>query len=231
LGRHQLQYKPVVQKRKHSMPESGSVTSQVVFDLGGVLIDWNPRHLYRKIFGDDETAMEGFLAEVCSPEWNAQQDAGRSFAEAVAEREALYPQHAELIAAYFERWPEMLGGPIEESVSVLASLKQAQVPVFALTNWSRETFPFALERFDFLRWFDGIVVSGEEGLAKPDPQIYRVLTERYAVVPEQAVFIDDSAANVDAAHAMGMVGIHFQNDGQLHGQLHELGVAGLEAGR
>lgn len=211
------------------MPGFDSAVGQVVFDLGGVLIDWNPRYLYRKLFQGDEVGMERFLEEVCTPEWNGQQDAGRPFSDAIAERTSLFPHYAELIAAYIERWPEMLGGPIAESVNMLARLKLAQVPVYALTNWSGETFPYALERFSFLQWFDGIVVSGDEGVAKPDPVFYRRLTDRYGLVPEETVFVDDSYANVNAARSVGMKAIHFLNDGQLHNQLQGIGVAGLGA--
>ena len=142
----------------------------VVFDLGGVLIDWNPRHLYRKLLPDD-ASIEEFLAEVCTSEWNYQQDAGRTVAEAVGELSGRHPDKAPLIAAYYERWEEMLGGAIEASVALLEELDAAGVPLYALTNWSRETFPIARRRFPFLERFRGIVVSGEEGAAKPDPPV------------------------------------------------------------
>ena len=177
----------------------------VVFDLGGVLIDWNPRYLYRRLF-DDEAAMERFLAEVCTGAWNEQQDAGRSWHEAVASLSAQFPQHAKLIAAYRDGWREMLGGVIQGSVDLLAELKARGVRLYALTNWSHETFPRAkeIERFGFLHWFEGIVVSGEERLVKPDPRIYRRLFERHAIDPARAIYIDDARRNVDAAAALGM---------------------------
>ena len=175
----------------------------VVFDLGGVLIDWNPRYLYRQLF-DDEVAMERFLAEVCTGAWNERQDAGRPWAEAVATLSADFPEHAPLIAAFRDRWKEMLAGPIHDSVAVLAELKACGVRLYALTNWSHETFPLALEMYDFLHWFEGIVVSGEEQLIKPDPRIYQCLFERYGIEPARAIYIDDARRNVDAAAALGM---------------------------
>jgi len=143
----------------------------VVFDLGGVLIDWNPRYLYRKLFDDDE-GMERFLSEVCSPEWNTRQDAGRLWREAVSELTTRHPDQAAMIAAYHLRWPEMLGGDIPEAVELLKELKQQRLRLYALTNWSHETFPVARSRFAFLDWFEGIVVSGEERMVKPDPAIF-----------------------------------------------------------
>jgi 2-haloacid dehalogenase len=196
----------------------------VVFDLGGVLLDWNPRHLYRKLFAGDEAAMESFLAEVCTPEWNERQDAGRSFADAVA---ALLPRHAkqaELIAAFGERFDEMIAGPIAGTVAILAELKRAGVPRYALTNFSAETFGPQRRRFEFLSWFDGIVVSGEEGAIKPDPRIFRILLERYRLVPEDTVFIDDNPANAAAAAALGIHGIHFRSPQLLRRELESHGL-------
>ncbi|MDE2315041.1 MAG: HAD family phosphatase [Xanthomonadaceae bacterium] len=177
----------------------------VVFDLGGVLIDWNPRYLYRRLF-DNEAAMERFLAGVCTSAWNEQQDAGRPWSEAVDSLSAQFPQHAGLIAAYRDGWREMLGGVIQGSVDLLAELKRRGVRLYALTNWSHETFPLAkeIERFGFLHSFEGIVVSGEERLIKPDPRIYQRLLGRYAIEPGRAVYIDDARRNVDAAEALGM---------------------------
>jgi 2-haloacid dehalogenase len=194
----------------------------VVFDLGGVLIDWNPRHLYRKLFAGDDAAMESFLAHVCTDEWNRRQDAGRSFADAVAE---LLPRHADkadLIAAFGLRFDEMIAGTIEGTVDILADLKRSGVPRYALTNWSAETFPPQRQRFEFLAWFEGIVVSGEEGVIKPDARIYRILLGRYGIAPEEAVFIDDSPVNAEAASALGMHGIHFRSPELLRRELEAL---------
>ena len=193
----------------------------VIFDLGGVLIDWNPRYLYRKLL-DDEAAVEHFLATVCTPAWNQQQDAGRPIAEAVAQLTAQWPQHAALIAAYYDRWIEMLGGPLQETVDVLAALRQRRVPLFALTNWSAETFPHALDRYDFLGWFQGIVVSGEEKIKKPDHRLYQVLLDRYSLAVPDTVFIDDSPANVAAAREMGLHGLHFSTAQTLRRDLEAL---------
>ncbi|WP_225578532.1 HAD family phosphatase [Rhodanobacter sp. 7MK24] len=197
----------------------------VVFDLGGVLIDWNPRYLYRRLF-DDETAMERFLAEVCTSAWNERQDAGRSWHEAVDGLSAQFPQHAGLIAAYRDGWEEMLGDAIQGSVDLLAELKERGVRLYALTNWSHETFPRAkeIERFGFLHWFEGIVVSGEEQLIKPDPRIYQRLFERYSIDPARALYIDDARRNVDAASALGMHAWWFRDSDGLRGWLASHGL-------
>jgi 2-haloacid dehalogenase len=198
----------------------------VIFDFGGVLLDWNPRYLYRKLFGDDEVAMERFLAEVCTSEWNLRQDGGRPWAEAVAELSAQHPTHAELIRAYHERWEDMLRGPIDGSVTILGELKQAGRPLYGLTNWSHETFPIARMRYPFFAWFDGIVVSGVERMTKPDPRLYACLLERYRIDADRAVFIDDNQHNVAAAVALGLGGIHFRSPAQLRAELTALGVLG-----
>src|SRR5689334_16788244 len=151
--------------------------SIVVFDLGGVLIDWDPRHLYRKLLAGDDAAMEDFLATVCTHEWNRCQDAGRSFAEGARLLKAEHPGKAELIDAYGTRFDEMIAGPIGGSIEILAELRDCGTPLYGLTNWSAETYPAALQRFDFLRWFQGILVSGEVGLIKPDPRIFKLLIE------------------------------------------------------
>lgn len=174
----------------------------VLFDLGGVLIDWNPRHLYRQYF-DDVATMEDFLERVCAPSWNHEIDAGRSVDEAVAERQALFPEHAWLIALWRDGWPRMLGGAIEETVALLRALRERAVPLYALTNWSAETFPIARERFGFLDWFAHIVVSGEVGLAKPDPAIFALASRHTCAAPERTLFIDDSPVNVAAARSLG----------------------------
>jgi 2-haloacid dehalogenase len=195
-----------------------------VFDFGGVLIDWDPRHLYRKIFGDDVAAMEHFLSNVCTPEWNLCQDAGRSFGEATAALACEHPEKVDLIAAWQSRFDETMRGPIEGAVEILAELRDRGVPLYGLTNWSAETFPIGLRRFEFLNWFQGVVVSGQEKMVKPDPRLFRLLLERYAIMPETAVFIDDNARNVAAATALGLHGIHFTNPTALR---HELMAVGL----
>jgi len=202
----------------------------VIFDFGGVLVDWNPRYLYRKLFGADTVAMERFLAEICTMEWNVRQDAGRLWADAIAELVAHHPDHAALIRAYHERWEEMLAGPIDGSVAVLGELRDAGYRLYGLTNWSSETFPLARARYRFFDWFHGIVVSGEEGMIKPDHRLYARLFERYGVSPARAVFIDDNRHNVDAAVALGVRGIHFQSPAALRGELVALGLLDQRTG-
>jgi len=193
----------------------------VIFDLGNVLIAWDPRRLYRQLF-DDEARMEWFLREVCSSAWNEQQDAGRPWTEATALLRAQFPEHEELIDAYHLRWEETLVGAMDDSVALLAQLRERGVRLLALTNWSQETFPIARQRFAFLQWFEGIVVSGEEKLIKPDPRIYQRLLERYGVEPSTALYIDDSARNVAAAEALGMQGWWFRDADGLRQRLVEL---------
>jgi 2-haloacid dehalogenase len=209
-----------------------SVPTTVVFDLGAVLIDWNPRYLYRSLI-DDPDEMERFLAEVTTPAWNHEQDRGRRWEDAVAELVERHPAHADLIRAYHERWPEMLGEQLHETVDVLAELRDAGVALYALTNWSAETWPIAVERYPFLGWFRGIVVSGEVGAAKPEPAIFQALVGRYGVVPADSVFIDDQPANVEGARRQGFRAIRFVDAAKLRNELEALGVLsdpGREAG-
>ena len=201
----------------------GGAFGAVVFDLGGVLIDWNPRHLYRKLF-EDAGEMEDFLATVCNPAWNQRQDAGRPVAEATAELKARHPDKAALIEAYYGRWPEMLNGAIDGTVAILAELKDRGTPLYALTNWSAETFPHARCRFGFLDWFRAIVVSGDIGLIKPDADIYELLLATQDLTAAETVFIDDKGENVEAARALGFHGIRFTESESLRTALGELGV-------
>lgn len=193
----------------------------VVFDLGGVLIDWNPQYLYGRLI-PDAAARARFLAEVCPQSWNERQDAGRALDAATAERLALFPQHADLIAAYYGRWEEMLAGAIDDTVVLLEALHRRGVPLYALTNWSAELFPVARRRFAFLEYFRGIVVSGEEGLVKPDPAIFRVLCERHRLAPATCLFIDDNPANVAAAATLGFAHHRFASAAALRTCLNEL---------
>lgn len=193
----------------------------IIFDLGGVLIDWNPRYVYRGIF-DTEEKIDWFFENICTNEWNEMQDAGRSLKEATEELVSKYPEHEMEVRAYYDRWEEMLGGPIHETVEILRSLKETKkYKMYALTNWSAETFPVALQRYDFLNWFDGIVMSGEERTRKPFPEIYRVLLDRFNINSSEAVFIDDSLRNIKGAEAMGIAGIHFQSAQQLFQDLRQ----------
>jgi len=193
-----------------------------VFDLGGVLIDWNPRYLYRKLFPGDENAMEDFLATICTPSWNKEQDAGRSFAGGCALLKAAHPAAALRIDAWFERYEEMLAGPIQGTVDILAELRAQGVPLYALSNWSVETFPFALKRFEFLKWFQGIMLSGEVRLLKPDSKIYDRFLKTFAIDPANTVFIDDLQPNVEAAAALGMHTVRFTNPVALRAELRKL---------
>jgi len=179
----------------------------LLFDLGGVLIDWNPRHLYRQVYGDAET--EFFLKNVCTPEWNLALDGGRPFSEAIREKQASWPEYRDAIDWWWSRWEEMLNGAIPGTVELLAELKALGHPLYALTNWSAETFPMARKHYAFLDWFREIVVSGREGLVKPDPAIYRLAAERCGIPMAGTVFIDDGLANVNAAKALGFDAIRF----------------------
>ncbi|WP_400194347.1 HAD family hydrolase [Hymenobacter sp. B81] len=200
------------------------IPSAIVFDLGGVLLDWNPRHLYRQLF-NDKASMEQFLASVCTPAWNDAQDAGRPLAEATAQLVAEHPAHAAYIEAYYNRVDEMFGGPVQGTVAILEELRASgRYSLYALTNSSAETFPHALRLFPFLDWFDGIVISGEEKTRKPFPEIYQILLCRYGLEARRTVFIDDNPTNVKAAIAQGLLGIHFRSPEQLRTDLKTYGV-------
>lgn len=196
----------------------------VIFDLGNVLIDWNPRYLYRKIL-KDEDQITWFLENICTSEWNDQQDAGRTFDEAIRELIPKHPEWEEAITAWGSRWQETIRGPIQESVDILTEIKnKKQHRLYALTNWSAETFPWALDNFPFLHWFEGIVVSGHEKTRKPFPEFYQILFERYSIDPSKAIFIDDNFKNVEGARSVGLPTIHFQNAKQLRDELKQIGV-------
>lgn len=196
----------------------------IIFDLGGVLIDWNPEYVFREVIPDEEKR-RFFFENICTHDWNVEQDAGRPLAEATELLVNEYPEWESEIRAYYGRWEEMLGGPIHETVDLLRELRErADHRLLALTNWSGETFPVALSKYDFLHWFEGIVVSGDEKTRKPFADIYEILLDRYEVTPEEAVFIDDSLKNVEGAEAVGINGIHFQGVAQLRETLQEWGV-------
>ncbi len=179
----------------------------IVFDFGGVLVDWNPRHFYKNDFSSNEE-MEDFLANVCTTEWNIEQDRGRSLAEATSIKIKEFPDKEELIRKYYGQWVNMLNGSIQENVDVLLALK-GKYELFGLTNWSAETFPIALEIFPFFDLFEGkIVVSGEEKLIKPDPAIFHVLLDRYNLNAQECMFIDDNYDNIRAAQELGFYTIH-----------------------
>ena len=195
----------------------------VVFDLGGVLIDWNPRYLYRKVLPEAE--VERFLAEVCTQAWNERQDAGRTVAEATAELVARFPDQEALVRAYYDRWDEMLGGLIEGTAAIVEELAaRGEVELYALSNWSSETFHHARGRYAVLERFRAILVSGEERLIKPDPRFFELLFTRHGVAPARAIFIDDVERNVEAARRLGMTGIRFDSPAQLRAELVRLGA-------
>ena len=196
----------------------------IVFDLGGVLVDWNPRYLYEKIF-DTTEEVDWFLNNICTSDWNAQQDAGRTMEEATKWLVDRHPEYEAEIKAYYARWTEMFNGHIDGTVEILSNLLETGAyRVLALTNWSGETFPTALQLFDFLHWFEGIVVSGDEKLIKPDHRIYHRLFNRYHLTPQESVFIDDSLPNIITARKLGMYGIHFKNPDQLTAELRHLEI-------
>lgn len=196
----------------------------IIFDLGGVLIDWNPRYLYRKIFKTEEE-VTWFLENICTGEWNDKQDAGRSFQEATDELVAKFPDHEDAIRAWYDRWQETIPGPVHETVEILKHFKdKAGHRLYALTNWSAETFPWALSTFDFLHWFEGIVVSGVEKTRKPFPEFYQILFDRYQIEPNRALFIDDNFKNIEGGNAVGLNTIHFQSPAQLRSELEAWGL-------
>jgi 2-haloacid dehalogenase len=195
----------------------------VVFDIGGVLLEWNPRNLYRKLF-DDEREMERFLEEVCTLEWHDAHDRGKPFSESCAELAARHPAYADEIQAWGRRSEEMVGGPIGETVELLRELKDAGVPCYALTNMEAETYPQRVERFEFMRWFDGALVSGFEGIAKPDAEVFQLLLRRFDLVRETTLLIDDSPRNVAAAISVGMQAVEFRCASQIRGVLQEAGL-------
>lgn len=196
----------------------------IIFDLGGVLCDWNPDYVYKTVF-DNEEEMKWFYDNICTPHWNEEQDAGRSLAEATELLVKEFPDHEENIRAYYGRWEEMLKGPIEGTVDIFRELRSMnKYQILALTNWSAETFPIALQRFDFLHWFDGRVVSGEEKTRKPYREIYETLVQRFDVDPRTALYTDDNTRNLAPAKELGMHTIHFQSPPQFRRELLALGV-------
>ncbi len=194
----------------------------IIFDFGGVLVDWNPRYMYRDHF-PSEAEMEYFLHHICTDEWNIEQDRGRTLAEGTTILQAKYPEHHDLIQLYYDGWETMLKSDIPETVTILHQLKE-KYNLYGLTNWSAETFPIALERYSFFREFKGIVVSGEEKLIKPDKRIFHVLFDRFQINPAHSVFIDDNLKNIETARETGLHAIHFQNPSQLEKALETINV-------
>ena len=204
------------------------MSKSIIFDLGGVLLDWDPRHLYRKLFPADEAAMERFLGEICTMAWHLQHDAGRPFAETCAELKREHPGHEALIDAFAHRHDEMTAGAIPDTVALLERLAAHGVPLYAITNYPAETFPMAQKKFAFLALFRDVAVSGVERVLKPSAELFNILLRRNNIVPGEAIFIDDSIKNVDAARALGLHAIHFRSAQELEHELLALGV--LRAG-
>ena len=197
----------------------------VIFDLGGVLIDWNPEYVYLEVFENDRKKMEWFFGNICTNDWNENQDAGYPMAKATEERIALFPEYENLIRMFYGRWEDMLGNAITETVEILDKLiKSEKYKIVALTNWSHETFPIALERFEFLHCFEGIVVSGEEKTRKPFKDIYNLTLNRYNIKAENSIFIDDNLRNINAANELGIHGIHFKGAKLLYSQLKKYNI-------
>ncbi len=184
----------------------------IIFDLGGVLIDWNPEYVFDENYFASQEQRDFFFKNVCTPDWNENQDAGYPIAKATEEKLIEFPEWEKPINEFYGRWVEMLGEQIQGTVDIFKQLKEnKKLKFYALTNWSAETFPIALERFDFLQWFDGRVVSGEEKMRKPFPEFFQLLLNKHTVKPEEALFIDDNLRNVKAAEKMGIISVHFQS--------------------
>ena len=197
----------------------------IVFDFGGVLLDWNPRNLYRQFFSDPDE-IDRFLSEINFPEWNLQQDKGRPFSQGIAELSAKFPHYSQLIRAYSENWGDSIVGPIAGTVGILQRLKNAGYALYGLSNWSSETFPIAYEKYDFFKLFDGIVISGEVKLLKPDPAIFEIILKMIKRPAVECLLIDDSEANIAAAQKLGFAVIHFKTPEQLEIELEKLILSG-----
>jgi 2-haloacid dehalogenase len=195
--------------------------TNIVFDFGGVLLDWNPRYFYRTFFWD-EKEMEHFLANICTDEWNAEQDRGRPFSEGITLLQSQHPEYREAIQLFADKWEDMLNSEIPDSVRLLQELKEQNYRIWGLTNWSAETIQVTYRRYDFFKLFDGIVVSGEEKMIKPDKRIYKVLLDRYQLDAEESIFIDDNPANIETARELGFNAILFDNIANVREQLSEI---------
>lgn len=206
------------------MTKQNSTIKNIIFDFGGVLMDWNPRYFFRDYFNDDEK-MEFFLKNIAEDEWNAEQDRGRSLKDGTDIQVAKFPEWEMEIRAYYDNWTTMLRSDIPENVEVLRKLQHSDYELFGLTNWSAETFPYALENYDFFDIFEGkIVVSGTEKLIKPDPKIWHVLLERYNLKAEESVFIDDNPKNIEVAKSLGFATVHIIEEISLEKELKSLGL-------
>ena len=197
----------------------------IIFDLGGVLIDWNPNYVFLSAFKDDIVKLKEFYEKVCTFEWNENQDAGYSIDKATEDRIKIFPEYEDQIRMYYGRWEEMIGGEITEVVRILKKIvRENKFRVLALTNWSAETFPIALKKFDFLHLFEGIVVSGTEKTRKPFSDIYKIILNRYNLIASESIFIDDNIRNIKAANKFGIKTIQFKNPLQLKSDLKKSGI-------
>jgi 2-haloacid dehalogenase len=196
----------------------------ILFDFGNVLVEWNPRFVYRRYFPDDEQSMENFFREVSFMDWNAQQDKGRSFTEGVAELSKQFPHYADLIQAYHDNWKDSIGNSLPGTVEIMKRLKQAGYQLYGLSNWSAETFPYARQKFDFFNLLDDIIISGEVRSIKPEPEFFEIALRRIGRPAQECLFIDDSLPNIEQARRMGFATIHFLSPEQLENELHERGL-------
>ena len=213
-----------MQEKKSFQHSKCSNIKNIIFDFGGVVMDWNPRYFFKDYFNDDEK-MEFFLKNIATDEWNAEQDRGRTLAEGTEIQVAKFPQWEKELRAYYDNWTTMLRSDIPKNVEVLRKLEHTDYELFGLTNWSAETFPYALENYDFFKIFDGkIVVSGTEKVIKPNPKIWEVLLERYHIKADESVFIDDNAKNIEVAKALGFITIHITPETDLEKELKDLGL-------
>ena len=194
----------------------------IIFDFGNVLLEWNPRHVYRRYFPDDEEAMEQFFHEVNFMDWNLQQDKGRPFAEGVAELSKQFPHYSDLIQAYHDNWEDSIGDYLAGTVEIMKQLKQAGYSLYGLSNWSAETFPIAREKYDFFHLLDDYVISGEVGMIKPEPEIFELLLNKIGRPAKECLFIDDALVNIQQAQKMGFATVHFQSPEQLQEELRAL---------
>lgn len=194
----------------------------IIFDFGNVLLEWDPRLVYRRYFPNDEEAMERFFDEVSFMDWNAQQDKGRSFADGVAQLSQQFPHYAELIQAYHDNWTDSIGHHIQGTVEIMKRLKKAGYQLYGLSNWSAETFPLAREKYDFFNLLDDKVISGEVGMIKPEPEIFELLLQKIGRPAHECLFIDDALANIEQARRMGFATVHFHSAEQLEQELHNM---------
>jgi len=192
----------------------------IVFDFGGVLVDWNPRYFYNNHF-KDKVQMEYFLENICNHNWNVKQDGGRLLAEATKSLQKQFPEYSTMIQYYYDNFEVMLGGEISENVRLLNPLNE-KYKLFGLTNWSGETFPIALKKFSFFEVFQGIIVSGDEKMVKPDKEIFYLLLDRYQLEAKNSLFIDDNIENINSAKEIGFHTIHFNNGTDVENEMRQM---------